>query len=494
MSEPPISDSDVQTPKSGHDVDLGTQAMKTISHLGLAAVFSMAMGLVIRLILPRAIGREALGMLYFAESFSAMFFTVLPLGITAYIVREIPVNHRHISRILPTLLPATALWGVCIWLIMLVVLWFTGAESDTIYCCAAMGVFNGCAVLQRSILRRSYVAMGNSAQMARQEMAVRIALILMILSCLRLKTSVVVLAIAYATSEILGVSFLVWQSWRLGYLSGGFDIVMLRQMVTQSLPFFAVGAMVEIYGNVNTTMLNFIAGNSEVAYFGAADRLKGMGLLLVPVMQAGLQPSLSKAWHQSKEQFTGLVKRAVRLLVVLSMPLTLGLMILPDIIADTIFGSEFRASYRAISYLAPVLTLTYLNVLLGSCLNIISDGRKFVVVTALSLVLNIVLNLQLVPVCRTHWGAGGAAAGSALATVVAELFVVIAIRRIFPVALDFSRIARMLLASAAPCLLVGIYFDEIQQIAVGWRIAMVGIAPIYGVIVGMIAGHQTQAD
>ncbi|MBM4250681.1 MAG: hypothetical protein FJ146_01760 [Deltaproteobacteria bacterium] len=494
MSEPPPTAVGVQTPNSGHEVDLGTQAIKTMSHLGLAALFSMAMGLVIRLILPRAIGRDALGVLYFAESFSAMFFTVLPLGVTAYIVREIPLNHGKISRILPTLLPATALWGVCIWLIMLVALWFTGAELDALYCCAAMGVFNGCASLQRAILRRSYVAIGDSAQMARQEMAVRIALIFMIFGCLWLRTSVVVLATAYATSELLGVSFLVWRSKRLGYLSGRFDIVLLRQIVTQSLPFFAVGAMVEIYGNVNTTMLNFIAGNSEVAYFGAADRLKGMALLLVPVMQAGLQPALSKAWHQSKEQFTRLVKHAVRLLVVLSMPLTLGLMILPDMIADTIFGSEYRASYRAICYLAPVLSLTYLNVLLGSCLNIISDGRKFVVVTGFSLLLNIGLNLQLAPFCMKLWGEGGAAAGSALATVVAELFVVVAIQHIFPVAIDFSRVAKMILASAAPCLLAGIYFDVIQQIAVGWRIVVVGITPVYGIIVSKLADIKAHSD
>ncbi|MEN9834624.1 MAG: hypothetical protein RL011_817 [Pseudomonadota bacterium] len=485
MSKPPSPEFRVQPRPHTQSEDLGRQAIKTMSHLGLAAGFSMAMGLVIRLILPRAIGRDALGTLYFAESFSAMFFTVLPLGVTAYIVREIPVDHRQVNRILPTLMPATAIWGAVIWLIMLAALWLTGAEAETVYCCAAMGWFNGCAVFQRSILRRSYVALGKSAEMARQEMMVRIALVAMIFMCIWLKASVLMVAISYATSELLGVSFLIWQSRRRGHFSGGFDFELLRKIVKQSLPFFAVGALVELYGNVNTTMLNFMVGKSEVAYFGAADKLKGMGLLLVPVMQAGLQPALAKAWHHDKVQFAALVNKAVRLLIILSMPLTLGLMLLPDVISDVIFGSEFRSCHRAISYLAPVLTLTYLNVLMGSCLNIISDGRKFVVVTGVSLVLNISLNFFLVPVCRSLWMDGGGAAGSALSTVIAELFVLLAIKSIFPVALDFSRIAKMLAAISAPCALAGLFFYQITQAEVIWRMAIVVVTALYVTLVGL---------
>ncbi len=489
-----LTSKDQESPSSSQvgSEDLGRQAVKTMSHLGLAAGFSMAMGLFIRLLLPRALGRDALGTLYFAESFSAMFFTVLPLGVTAYIVREIPVDHRQIKRILPTLLPATGVWACLIWLAMVTTLWFTNAEPTTIYCCGAMGVFNACIVFQRSILRRAYVAKGESARMARQETAIRLALVAMVVVCILIKSSVITVAAAYGVSEVVGVMYLVWQARRDGYLSDGFDFDFLAKIVRQSLPFFAVGALVELYGNINSTMLKFMVGTSEVAYFGAADKLKGMGLLLVPVMQAGLQPALAKAWGHDKAQFAAIVQHTVRILIVLSLPLTLGLMLLPDLVSDIIFGPEFHSSYRAVCYLSPVLTLTYLNVLMGSCLNIISDGRRFMIMTAASLVMNVSLNYLLIPLALARWGDGGAAAGSALSMVVSEIFVLLAIRSIFPVAVNFSRVFRMLLILAIPCVAVGYFYDIMRTTPSVWRMFGVAVTPIYLMAFGLIERSDWQ--
>jgi hypothetical protein len=80
---------------------------------------------------------------------------------------------------------------------------------------------------------------------------------------------------------------------------------------------------------------------------------------------------------------------------------------------------------------------------------------------------------------------GGGAAGSALSTVIAELFVLLAIKSIFPVALDFSRIAKMLAAISVPCALAGLFFDQITQAEVTWRMAIVTVTALYVILVGL---------
>ena len=466
--------------------DFARDAVKTLSHLGAAAVVSMGLGLILRLILPRALGRESLGILYFSESFGAMFFTFLPLGLTAYIVREVPVDHKKASIILPTLVPAIGIWAALIWCAMMVAVWASGADRLTVLCVASMGIYSAGAVFQRAILRRTYVSLGQSAFTARLEMIVRITLLMMVSVAIIAGSSLIGVVLCYALAECLGVFYLLFQAKKDGHFIAGFDKNLLVKMVRQTAPFFAVGALVEIYGNINVSMLRYLSGNQEVAYYGAADKLKGMGLLMVPVMQAALQPVLSRAWHTNKAEFQRLVSNSMRLLSAISLPLTLGLMLVPDVLSDLIFGPEFIASYRSISFLAPVLTLTYLNVLMGSCLNIISDGKKFLWVTAISLILNVVLNTFWVKVGGEWWGEGGAAAGSSLATVVSELFVLISVRRIFTQGLDQWHLFGLVMATAIPCMVLGSFLPTLLSFDRWLRLSLVGITPFYLWITGTV--------
>ena len=475
-----------QVEASANRNDFARDAVKTMSHLGVAAVVSMAMGLILRLILPRALGRENIGILYFSESFSAMFFTFLPLGLSAYIVREVPVDHRKASVILPTLVPAIGGWALLIWCVMLVTVWTSGADHLTASCVALMGIYSGATVFQRSILRGTYVALGKSAFTARLEMMVRIGLLVLVISAIAAGSSVVGVIFCYAVSEIVGVVYLLLRANKDGLFVESFDRFFLLKMVRQTMPFFAVGALVEIYGNINVSMLRYLASNQEVAYFGAADKLKGMGLLLVPVMQASLQPVLSRAWRSNRVEFQRLVSNSMRLLSAVSLPLTLGLMVVPDLLSDLIFGSEFVAAYRSIAYLAPVLTLTYMNVLMGSCLNIVSDGKKFLWVTAISLILNVLLNMLWIRVGREWWGEGGAAAGSSLATVISELFVLLSVRRIFTQGLDHWHLFWLILSAMIPCTLLGVFMPNLLSLDRWHRLSLIGLTPFYLWITGTV--------
>jgi len=459
--------------------DFAHDAVKTVSHLGAAALFSMSLGLILRLVLPRALGRDSIGILYFSESFSALFFTFLPLGLTAYIVREVPVDHRKASAILPTLVPALGLWAALIWCVMMVSVYGSGADQSTVLCVAAMGVYSAATVFQRAILRRTYVALGRSAFTAQLEMVVRILLLILVLLAVLSGASVLGVVCCYAVSEVLGVIYLLLRASRDGHLIGKFDRSLLNKMVGQTMPFFAVGALVEIYGNINAIMLRYLANNQEVAYFGAADKLKGMGLLMVPVMQTALQPVLSRAWHGDRDEFRRLVSNSMRLLSAVSLPLTLVLMLVPDLLSDVIFGAEFKSSYRSISFLAPVLMMTYMNVLIGSCLNIISDGKKFLWVTAISLLLNVLLNIVCIRIGTFLWGDGGAAAGSSIATVASEVFVLMSVRRIFPQGLEHDCLFGLMMVAVIPCTVLAINFQVLLSWNIWLRVSLILIAPFY---------------
>ena len=62
--------------------------------LGLSLGVSIFLGAFIRAYLPRVLGVEGVGKLYFAESIATLVFTFLPLGLHAYINRKV-TNGAH---------------------------------------------------------------------------------------------------------------------------------------------------------------------------------------------------------------------------------------------------------------------------------------------------------------------------------------------------------------------------------------------------------------
>ncbi len=448
------------------------EALTVASHLGIAAIISMALGIVLRLIIPRALDPEKMGVFYFAESMGSIFFTFLPLGISSYIVREVAPNPAHAKEILATLSRAQLYFALVLMLLLAGVIALTGANQLTLWTCVIMGVFSGCYYYQRAILRRTYIVLGHAKSMAKIEVSIRIMLVLFVIAVLIVDASVLSIALCYAVSEIISLGILLYKSHKDKLLTGAFDQRLLKKIVLVSLPYFAIGVLVDFYGNIDVIILRYFNSDVEAGLYGVAAKLKGMGLLLIPVMQAAIQPILARAWHIDKNAFADFVDKTLRLLVVLSLPIAVVMMLVPDFFSDFLFGPKYQSSYRVISYLAPVLLLTYLNVLMGSCLNIISDGKKFLWVTFLSLCLNVVLTIIAVRIFSSYLGVGGGASGAAIATIISECFVLLSMRRIFPIGISHKKLFSTLALSLIPCLFLGLFFDKLLVISVGLRLSL----------------------
>jgi peptidoglycan biosynthesis protein MviN/MurJ (putative lipid II flippase) len=115
-----------------------------------------------------------------------------------------------------------------------------------------------------------------------------------------------------------------------------------------------------------------------------------------------------------------------------------------------------------------------------------SDGKKFLWVTAISLILNVLLNILCIRVGRVWWGDGGAAAGSSLATLVSEVFVLLSIRRIFPQGLEKGRLFGLMIVAMIPCILLAANFQLLLSWGRWWRLALILTAPVYLGVTGMV--------
>lgn len=474
--------------QSGNDPQVTRSIFDTLLHMGVATAITGVLGLLLKLLLPRFLGPEEVGRLYFVEAMAAMFFCLMPLGISSYISREIPKDPSQAQSVLKAVLPLQLFLGVLMGAGLLLFLSFSGSEPRYFLLGLGMAVFTGALSFHRSILSRIFISLGRSAEIARTEVGSRILLVALVLAVLVFKGGATAVAWSYALAQVLA---LLWLLHGLlpglfhGFAFGGFsrdsyDQNKMKHIVSSSLPFFAVAALVEIYGNIDIAMLKYLASHGEVALYGSANKLKSAALFVIPVLQAAIQPALARTWSRDQDQFSKLVSQSTRALIVILLPVSMTFLVIPDWITRTVFGLEFTKSAFALACMSPVLLLTSLNVLMGSCLNIVSSGVSFLFLTSLSILLNIALNYGAITFAYHHYGVGAAAGAAALASVVSELFVLLGMRKIFKVGLDFKAFWKLLALAFLPFLVLGLSFESVLLIEIKFRVlGLFFIVPAY---------------
>ena len=445
--------------------------VEAASHIGVATGLSMVMGTVIKLILPRFFPPSDIGNLYFVESIATMVFCLLPFGLPAFIGREIPKDQSRAAVILSTLLPFIVATGGLLLLVLVTAIGWATHERALVGCALGMGLFIMAQTIQRMIVGQVFTSLGLTRVIARLDVGTRVLLVVTIFYLLFLQKDVVWIAFAFGISQLLSLAILTLDANRRGFLSGGFDPRFLKKMIRVSWPFFAVAAIVEIYGSLDISMLRYYTNSDEVAFYGAANKLKGAGLALIPIIQASLQPALSKSWFTDKTQYQRLLSTSLRILVATALPLTLALFMLPDFFSQIVFGPSFHPAIGSILGLAPVLMLTYLNVLMGTCMAIQEMGLAFLVITAASLAINALLNLFMIPYFYMHWGTGAGGLGAGLATLMSEIVVLIAMTARFRGAINGRDLCKRLGQGLLPCLLITTYWLSPFRIDIVARIA-----------------------
>jgi O-antigen/teichoic acid export membrane protein len=463
-------------------------ALASAGVMTLSLGVTMILGLAVKMYLPRALGAERLGLYYFAETFPALFFSLLPLGIGTYIQRTIPARHGHARDILASILIFETLFALLLGVVMVATLRVMEYDAKTIGVVIAMAVYFVLTVFGKGIFKTLYLAKERTRFVATLDVVVKVVQVVAVMAVLLTDPRLELVAAAFIASELLGVLVYLGLAYRSGDLTLRFDRVVLKNILWVSLPFFLTGVFSQIYTSVDATVLSKLANNVEVGLYGAASRLKGVFLMLVPIVQSALMPIMSRTLKLDPERYPPLARDVLRSVLVLSLPLTFGLMVFADDVSVLLYGQEFAPSGIIACYLAPVLTLTYVNVLLCMHLSLSTSGIGMAAVMLASIAINVVLNVWFIPWGLAHWPVGGAGVAVSLATLVSEAVAVVVLFALGSVRLWDRRLILTVVGAVVPCVFGIVYFEALMAVPLAWRIgAFVVVVPVYCLMTRMIS-------
>jgi O-antigen/teichoic acid export membrane protein len=191
-----------------------------------------------------------------------------------------------------------------------------------------------------------------------------------------------------------------------------FDFGVWKEIVKQAIPFVLSHATLLMLYKLDSVLLSVMTTDAEVGWYGASYRILE-GLILFPLILSGtLYPALSRA-HNDKPELVKLYTKGIRYAFLLAMPLTLiGVTLSADGILF-IYGAEYENSIPALRILLLGLPFMFIQEIGAVMLAAIERQRVALIISVTALIVNIILNLLLIPEIGYL--------GAAIATIVSQV-------------------------------------------------------------------------
>jgi O-antigen/teichoic acid export membrane protein len=397
------------------------RVLKNAVALAIAQCFTWAASSFLILLMPKYLGDADLGRYVTALFFVSLLALLADCGMGMHVVKATAqaegrgqISHLTLNALmarLPLVLVSTGLG------IAMVNLLFSGSLTRSIFYVLLPGfvlqmICNSLSASLRGLQEMRPVALGESLNKVAQTM-------LMILLMVR-GYSVVTVAAVSVVGPALALAIMALSLRRRISLTFRIDLLLWRSLLFGGLPFLLWHTALLTYGQVDLVFLAKLTSDEVVGWYAAAYRLVAIPAFLPGIVTAALFPALSSVARYDTQAVKGMAWAAVRIVFFATLPMGLGIALLPDRIIEFLgYPEAFRNSVPLMTILALHMPVVSVTMVIGICLISLDKQWQWVAAGVAAALLNPALNLLLIPLTQSAYENG--AIGAAVATGLTEL-------------------------------------------------------------------------
>jgi len=355
-------------------------------------------------LLARFLGAEMIGKYTFALAFTTIFSIITDLGLTPVLIREVARARDRAQEYIRTVLgikfalTLVAYGGVIISAKLL------GHSPLTLELIAIAGVvmlLDAFHLTFYSVLRGMQILKYESVGMVvGQGITLTLGICALVLH-LPLHAFLASLAFGSAWNVIFSLRILRRHGISLAPRIEG---KIARTLARVAIPFALSGIFVKVYSYIDTVLLQSMKGDLVVGWYSVPYKITYAFQFLPLALSAAVYPALSAAWHDDKERMRWIFEKALRYSILLSLPIAFGIAALAPEIILTIYGADFANSILPLEISIFGLVFIFLYFPVGALLNATDRQTVNTTFMGLTMALNIIMNLLLIP----KYGAVGA--------------------------------------------------------------------------------------
>lgn len=190
-----------------------------------------------------------------------------------------------------------------------------------------------------------------------------------------------------------------------------------RYLLKGSYHFIISGLAVTLYSQLDRIMLGKMLSSDMVGYYSAAMVIATMWEFVPHALINSVRPVITDLKQKSEEEYIKKYKLVLLAINLLGLMVSIGFMILGDIVVHILYGSSYASSVAALKIL--IWSTSFAMIGTARVVWLVNEGigsyEKYF--TIMGSIVNIILNAWIIPI----WGIEGAA----LTTLVSQVFVAI---------------------------------------------------------------------
>jgi len=378
---------------AGAAAELGTRAVGNAVVVLAARVVSRVAALVVVIVLANALGPNNYGRYTTLIAYLALVSVVADFGFNPLYTREAARAKHNLGDYLGTLIVVKVVLVAASIVILAIALQVGAGLGDLVLPGAALLV----ATAYANLLRNTFYAVGRAefdAVAIIAEIAIQGGLIIL---GARRGAGVGFFLWAYTASYLFTVvySLGVIRFFKLGRVRVGFDLALVRRWLPMALPFGYTFFLTNLYFRADVPILQHFRSFAEVGWYTFAYK-PFEALQFIPLaIQAVAYPLLGVYFVADPERLKTAYRRFFKVLVLLGWPFTVGTFVLVHPIGRLFrLFPESEASLRILAF---AIVFLFCNSAFYAMLNATNRQHLNAWATGLVSVINIGLNLVLIP-------------------------------------------------------------------------------------------------
>lgn len=362
-------------------------------------ILRMGAGLFVGVWVARYLGTEQYGLFNYAMAFVSLFTPIFTLGLDDVVISQLVRESSNKQEILGTTFGLKLIGGIvsvllavsCISLLQesnTVTMWLVAILAMT-------GIFRTADTIdlwfQSQVQSKYSVVAKNIAYLL--STLFKVGLIL---------TKAPLLTFAWATLAeiVLGAIGLIGIYQIKGFskiCNWKWNLAIAKNLLRQSFPLIFSGFAILIFMKIDQIMLGEMKGDNEVGIYSAAVRISELWYFIPTTIVSSVAPAIYAAKEKSEHHYYKRIGQLLRLLTYISLAIAVPMTFLSDNIVLIMFGNSFIEAGSILSVHIWASLFVFMGVatspwFIAEGLNNVSLGK-----TLLGAILNIILNLLLIP-------------------------------------------------------------------------------------------------
>lgn len=391
----------------------------------------------------RILGVENLGKINFFNTIGSYSVMLAGIGISTYGIRACALrrnDRQELSRCVQELffikILSTSIIVIC--LIGSFMLIRQLREEPVLFCIECMYI-----IMYIFNLDWFFSGIEQYAYITKRAILVRTICILSLFIFVKTKGDYIIYAcLTLLPSIISTVINLVYARNYITYKLFHKDSYNMKQHIHPSFTLFGAILAVSVYTSLDTIMLGFFCGDTEVGFYTVAVKVKTILLVFINSISTVLLPRLSYYVELKLEsQYQSILKKSISVIVLLSLSLTTFFILEAEDSILILSGKEYLPAFRGMVILMPILLISGFSNIIGNQILLPHKlDHCFTKAVSAGALVDVVLNIFLIPAL----GFVGAAFATLIAEVTQALIQTFYARRYLKTCLNISELLKII--------------------------------------------------